>query len=145
MEKKLIALAVVLFTNVSFAQMKKNVDHSVENPTKIFYCKNGEIGSFKLVNYGNLINNTNTEFVEKSEFQKKEVPISSVKLTKIEDSYFYKNYEYTVTLENSEFGTLSIVQKKKQQCGRAGCFGDSNMTSAEMTVGEKTYEFECSN
>lgn len=145
MEKILGTLAVVLFANMSFAQMKKNVDQAVDKPTKTFYCENSEKGTFKLVNYGNLINNTNTTIVEKSEFQKLEVPISSANLTKIEDSYFYKNYEYTVTLENSEFGTLAIVQKKKQQCGRAGCVSDSNMTSAEMTVGEKTYEFQCSN
>ncbi len=145
MEKKLIALAVVMFANISFAQMKKNVDLAVDKSTKTFYCENSEKGTFKLVNYGNLINNTNTEIIEKSEFQKLEVPISSVELTKIEDSYFYKKYEYTVTLENNDFGTLSIVQKKKQQCGRAGCFGDSNTTSAEMTVDEKSYEFQCSN
>ena len=47
MKKILIALAVVLFANISFAQMKKNVDHSVENPTKIFYCENKEKGSLK--------------------------------------------------------------------------------------------------
>ncbi len=145
MEKKLIALAVVLFANISFAQIKKIVDPAVGKSTKTFNCENSEKGTFKLVNYGNLINNTNIEIIEKSEFQKLEVPISSANLTKIEDSYFYQNYEYNVTLENNEFGTLSIVVKKKQQCGRAGCFGDFNSTSAEMIVGEKTYEFQCSN
>ncbi len=52
MEKKLIALAVVLFANISFAQLKKNVDQAVDkslmtygdvsclkNPTHTIQCK----------------------------------------------------------------------------------------------------------
>jgi hypothetical protein len=40
MKKNLVALAVVLLANNSFAQMKKIVDQTVDNPLRVFYCQN---------------------------------------------------------------------------------------------------------